>query len=97
LRDISATNVFPFVKKDDMNVDDRGRPVFRDLLFSPRQCVFIAFDLLFVNGKDLRMLPLVERKTELKKLLRRKHSRIQYLDHVESDGRLLFEQIVAMD
>jgi ATP-dependent DNA ligase len=45
----------------------------------------------------LRTLPLIERKTALKKLLRRKRSRILYLDHVESDGRLMFEQIVAMD
>jgi ATP-dependent DNA ligase len=34
----------------------------------------------------------------LKKLLRRrKRKRILYLDHVENDGRLLFEQIVKMD
>ena len=42
-------------------------------------------------------MPLIVRKTALKKLLRRKRSRILYLDHVESDGRLLFDQIVAMD
>ena len=30
-------------------------------------------------------------------LLGRKRSRILYLDHVEGDGRLLFEQIVKMD
>jgi bifunctional non-homologous end joining protein LigD len=78
-------------------VDDAGRPVFRDLLFRRRQCVFIAFDLLYLNGKDLRTLPLIDRKALLKKLLRRKRSRILYLDHVEGDGRLLFEQIVAMD
>jgi bifunctional non-homologous end joining protein LigD len=62
-----------------------------------QQCVFIAFDLLYLNGKDLRTLPLIERKAILKKLLRRKRSGILYLDHVETDGRLLFEQIVAMD
>jgi bifunctional non-homologous end joining protein LigD len=43
-------------------VDESGRPVFRDLLFRRRQCVFIAFDLLYLNGKDLRTLPLIERK-----------------------------------
>ena len=78
-------------------VDDSGRPVFRDLLFRRRQCVFIAFDLLHLNGKDLRTLPLIERKAALKKLLGRKRSRILYLDHVEGNGRWLFEQIVAMD
>jgi bifunctional non-homologous end joining protein LigD len=50
-------------------VDDSGRPVFRDLLFRRRQCVFIAFDLLYLNGKDLRASPLIERKARLKKLL----------------------------
>jgi bifunctional non-homologous end joining protein LigD len=78
-------------------VDEYGRPVFRDLLFRRRQCVFIAFDLLFLNGEDLRLVPLIERKRLLKKVLRRKRSRILYLDHVESDGQLLFEQIVRMD
>jgi ATP dependent DNA ligase domain len=38
-----------------------------------------------------------ERKAVLKRLLRRKRSRILYLDHVERDGRQLFEQIVRMD
>jgi bifunctional non-homologous end joining protein LigD len=61
-------------------VDDACRPVFRDLLFRRRQCVFIAFDLLYLNGKDLRMLPLIDRKALLTKLLRRKRSRILYLD-----------------
>ena len=81
-----------------MPLDDAGRPIFRDLLFRRRQCVFIAFDLLYLSGKDLRTLPLIEHKAALlKKLLRRKRSRILYLDHVEGDGRLLFAQIVAMD
>jgi bifunctional non-homologous end joining protein LigD len=50
-----------------------------------------------MNGKDLRTLPLIERKRQLRRLLRRKLSRIVYLDHVENEGRLLFEQIVRMD
>jgi bifunctional non-homologous end joining protein LigD len=59
-------------------VDDSGQSIFRDLLFRRRQCVFIAFDLLYLNGKDLRMLPLMERKALLKKLVRRKRSRIRF-------------------
>jgi bifunctional non-homologous end joining protein LigD len=78
-------------------VDGEGRPQFRDLLFRRRQCIYIAFDLLYMNGKDLRVLPLIERKKMLKKLLRRKRSRLLYLDHVEADGVLLFEQVVKMD
>jgi bifunctional non-homologous end joining protein LigD len=78
-------------------IDGEGRPVFKDLLFRKSACVFIAFDLLYLSGKDLRTLPLIERKRQLRKLLRRKSSRILYLDHVENDGKLLFEQIVKMD
>ena len=56
-------------------VDDSGRSVFNDLLFRRRECVFFAFDPPFLNGEDLRELPLVERKARLKRLLRRKRAR----------------------
>ena len=42
-------------------------------------------------------MPLLERKAVLKKLIRRKRPRLLYLDYVESDGVLLFEQIVKID
>jgi bifunctional non-homologous end joining protein LigD len=77
-------------------VDDSGRPMFRDLLFRKTQCVFIAFDLLFLNGEDLRVLSLLKRKAMLK-FLGRKRSRILYLDHVEADGCLLFDEVAKMD
>ena len=72
-------------------VDDAGRPVFRDLLFRKGQCIFVAFDLLFLDGRDLWTLPLIERKAMLKRLIRRKRSRLLYLDHVEGDGVLLLD------
>jgi|SRR5579883_435710 len=78
-------------------MDEDGRPNFRDLLFRQRECVFIAFDLLFLNGRDLRAMPLLDRKAQLKKLIRRKRARVLYLDHVAGDGTLLFEQVVRMD
>src|SRR5437667_10093630 len=31
-------------------VDETGRSVFNDLLFRRRECVFFAFDLLFLDG-----------------------------------------------
>jgi ATP-dependent DNA ligase len=50
-----------------------------------------------INGNDLRTLPHLERKAMLKKVLRRKRSRILYLDHVVADGCLLFDEVVKMD
>jgi bifunctional non-homologous end joining protein LigD len=78
-------------------IDGDGRPIFKDLLFRKSTCIFVAFDLLYLNGQDLRTLPLIERKRQLRKMIGRRRSRILYLDHVENDGRLLFEQIVKMD
>src|SRR5262245_51141764 len=32
---------------------EEGRPVFKDLLFRKSSCMFVAFDLLFLNVHDL--------------------------------------------
>src|SRR5438067_1904238 len=58
---------------------------------------YSAIAVQFRQSKDLRNLALVERKRQLRKLLGRRRSRILYLDHIENDGQLLFEQIVRMD
>jgi bifunctional non-homologous end joining protein LigD len=50
-------------------VDEFGRSVFNDLLFRRRECFYFAFDLLFLNGEDLRGLALIDRKARLKRLL----------------------------
>jgi len=78
-------------------VDELGRSVFNELLFRRRECVLFAFDLLFLNGEDLRTLPLIERKAKLKKLLRRKQARMLYVDHIEGAGQKLFEKVCQLD
>jgi bifunctional non-homologous end joining protein LigD len=47
--------------------------------------VMVAFDLLYLNGHDLRKLPLVERKALLKKLIDK--TGIQFSESFEVDGR----------
>ena len=37
--------------------------------WQPHRLIFYAFDLLHLDGKDLRDRPLIERRAELKKLL----------------------------
>ena len=49
--------------------------------------------LVYLNGEDLPGLPLVERKARLKRLLRRKRSRVLYVDHIEKHGHRLFEKV----
>jgi bifunctional non-homologous end joining protein LigD len=47
--------------------------------------VMVAFDLLYLNGHDLRKLPLLERKTLLKKLIDK--TSIQFSESFDLDGR----------
>ena len=51
--------------------------------------VYFVFDLLFEGGKDLRHLPLTERKERLKRLLGRKgahEQQIKYVEHLAEAG-----------
>lgn len=53
---------------------------------------YIAFDLLHLDGEDLRPLPLLERKRRLYDLLRRSPGAIHYGDHIEGDGAQVFAE-----
>jgi len=53
--------------------------------------VACAFDLLMLNGEDLRRKPFAERKAVLRKLLRRSRDGIQYVEHTEGDGEEMFQ------
>ena len=75
-------------------LDSEGRSQFKELLYRRGRAVFFAFDLLWLNGADLRKLPLIERKKKLKRLIERSEcSEIIYAQHVERCGKLLFEEV----
>lgn len=50
-----------------------------------KKIVLVAFDLLYLNGYDLRRLPLIERKTHLKKII--DGTDIQFSESFEVGGR----------
>jgi ATP-dependent DNA ligase len=50
----------------------------------------MAFDLLWLDGEDLRDRPLRQRKRLLASIMPRVESRARYVDHVERRGRDLF-------
>jgi bifunctional non-homologous end joining protein LigD len=57
--------------------------------------VYYVFDLLYLDGRDLRSLPLEERKEKLATLLKKSRSKsgpIRYSDHVVGDGDTVFAQ-----
>jgi len=51
---------------------------------------FYVFDLLHLDGEDLRKLPLSERKQKLKALLAGVKSPLSYSDHIEGKGERVF-------
>lgn len=73
-----------------VGLDEKDRPCFEDLR-NRRNCfvVYFAFDLLMLNGKDLRNEPLTERKTFLNRSIKNA-PHIRYTDHVVGEGEQLF-------
>jgi bifunctional non-homologous end joining protein LigD len=54
--------------------------------------VFFAFDLLHLDGHDLRRTALIERRAALRKLIGPdQRSPIQFSDHADCDGALFFK------
>jgi bifunctional non-homologous end joining protein LigD len=79
-------------------IDRNGISQFNQLFSRQGIPVFYAFDLLWLNHEDFRNLPLIERKQRLRKLIERNRpERIIYAQHVEREGKLLFEEICNND
>lgn len=54
--------------------------------------VLVAFDLLELNGEDLRGLPIERRKRELARLLKKAQSHVVLNEHYEADGVTVFRE-----
>ena len=86
-------------------LDPSGRPAFQRLQqrFQARRgetqaaaarhpASFFAIDVLFAGDRDLRPLPLVERKAILRGLVT-DDGALRYVDHVESTGESFFDEV----
>lgn len=78
-------------------LDENGHAQFSELLFRRGTLQFCAFDLLWLNGRDLRELPLIERKRSLRKLIPSACDSVLYLDHIEGEGEMLFQVVCERD
>src|SRR6201997_451555 len=58
--------------------------------------VFFLFDLLYLDGEDLRPRPLIERKQRLSALLANAGPCLHYSDHVVGQGPAFYERACAM-
>jgi len=78
-------------------LDDEGRPDFRALLFRRADPHFYTFDVLSLDGIDLRDRPLIERKRALRRIVPRRLGRLRYLGHVAGRGCDLFRLACEQD
>jgi bifunctional non-homologous end joining protein LigD len=77
--------------------DETGRPQFYELLRVPRSVSYVAFDILWLNGTDLRALPLTERRKSLQGIVSKGSPIVSEALSVTGRGRELFELMCAND
>jgi bifunctional non-homologous end joining protein LigD len=78
--------------------DDGGLPDFQKLRQrrEDRHIFLNAFDLIELNGKDLRREPLEHRKRELARLLRNNKPGLQLNEHIAEPGDIVFRHACAL-
>ncbi|HEY1682379.1 MAG TPA: non-homologous end-joining DNA ligase [Candidatus Tumulicola sp.] len=93
-----AFNSAPIIVDGEIvSLDDEGRSSFQRLQEAqktPRDLTFVAFDLIYADGRDLRKTPLEERKAFLERSIR-KNDRVLYSKHVVGTGREFFKAAAA--
>jgi bifunctional non-homologous end joining protein LigD len=77
-------------------LDDDGRSIFLDLRRRSRDACFYAFDLLWLDGQDLRGLTFLERKNRLRQLVRGRTGFL-FAEHVPGRGIDLYQVICRED
>ena len=86
-------------------LDHRGSPDFAGLQAALSEgktddLIFFAFDLLFLEGKDLRARSLSDRKRALKRLVEdtygKDQAEIRYVEHFESGGEAVLKSACRM-
>ncbi|RWQ12317.1 RNA ligase family protein [Mesorhizobium sp.] len=80
--------------------DPDGRPNFHEMhsrmAWNAELLAFVAFDIMHLDGKDLRALPAIERKAILWDLVKPAEGIIQYSQHVEGSGAEFFKAVEKM-
>jgi bifunctional non-homologous end joining protein LigD len=76
-------------------VDEEGRSIFNELLFRRGIPIFYAFDILYLNDRDLRQLPLIERKEKLRAVVEKSQlPDVLCGKYIEGRGVDLFDEVV---
>jgi bifunctional non-homologous end joining protein LigD len=78
-------------------IDEKGRTDFATLRsairWQPQRLVFVAFDIMHLDGNDLTGLPLLARRAMLQDLVRDDGNAIQFSHHIASNGAEVFKAV----
>jgi bifunctional non-homologous end joining protein LigD len=87
-----------FIDGEAIVVNERGLSTF-DLLRSWRHdhaAGLCAFDLIELDGKDLRLIPIEHRRANLVRLVGARHPGIVVNQHYDGGGAIIFEHACAL-
>jgi bifunctional non-homologous end joining protein LigD len=91
-------NVKNAILDGELVVLDRvGKAQYGDLMAGRGLVLFAAFDLLWVNGKDMREQPLIERKELLRFRVLHPSDRVMFVDYKEGAGTALYTRMCERD
>ena len=87
-----------FIDGEAIVVDANGLSVFNLIRYQQRDraAVLCAFDLIELDGEDLRLSTLQDGKRTLADLLGRRHPGIAVNAHYEGDGATIFKHACAL-
>ncbi|HEY4441816.1 MAG TPA: non-homologous end-joining DNA ligase, partial [Candidatus Elarobacter sp.] len=77
-------------RPDFQALQSRDKPIRGVKRAKPSPVIYVVFDLIYADGRDLRELPLVERKRRLQELIVPDRG-VMYSQHVDANGTALFE------
>ena len=80
----------PVLDGEIVVLDSEGQPQFYDLLRRRGEQVFYAFDVLWIDGEDVRSRPPIERKRLLRSIVPEQTSATLYARHIERTGVELY-------
>lgn len=97
LKELKELKVEAILDGEVVILDPSGKPQFQLIQNYQKtgkgQLVYYVFDILHLNGHNLRQLPLTERKEILKTLLAKtERHQVHYSDHIENRGTALFKE-----
>lgn len=97
VKDLEKLNAQAILDGEIVVLDKEGKSHFQLIQnyqrLKQKKLYYYVFDLLYLNGKDLRDLPLIERKELLKQLI--ENSSLQftrYSDHIVKQGKEFFKE-----